>query len=374
MKNFKNNKILVWTVEILLVLSIIFMSTKIDFLFHPLFVLASTVFAPLLLAGFLYYMLSPLLQMLMKVRISKESTISRTWAAAIVFLGLLAVIALILATILPRINAQIVSLIRMFPTFAKHQEQLLIEATRHGWLKDIDWNLIISKLQSSYTDYLANFYQYVTNNAGNYISFATSLFVTLLTAPVILFYMLKDGDKFLPSIRNLLPGFSNSQWYKTETLLKKLNYTLSRYISGQIIECLFTAVFTTAGYFLIGQKYALVLGVFGGFCALIPYVGPYIGIIPALMISVTTSISQVIMTIIVVMVVNLVDGNLIYPNVIGKVLNIHPLTIIIILLVAGNLAGVLGMMLSVPLYAIIKEVVHFLYDVWTLKKQKLVKE
>ncbi|CAH1856978.1 AI-2E family transporter [Convivina intestini] len=374
MKNFKNNKILVWTIEILLVLSIVYMSTKINFLFHPLFVLASTVFAPLLLAGFLYYMLSPLLNLLMKIRITKTMKISRTWAATIVFLGLLAGIVLILATILPRISAQIASLLRMFPTFAMHQEQLLVETTQHGWLKDIEWNLIISKIQSSYTQYLASFYQYISSNAGSYISFATSLFVTLLTAPVILFYMLKDGDKFLPSIRKLLPGFSSSQWEKTESLLKKLNYTLSRYISGQIIECLFVAVFTTAGYFLIGQKYALVLGVFGGFCTLIPYVGPYIGIIPALMISVTTSMSQVIMTIIVVMVVNLVDGNLIYPNVIGKVLNIHPLTIILILLVAGNLAGILGMMLSVPLYAIVKEVIHFFYDVWLLKKQKSVEE
>ena len=95
-----------------------------------------------------------------------------------------------------------------------------------------------------------------------------------------------------------------------------------------------------------------------------PYVGPYFGIFPSLLVAIAQSPEQVISVIIVVLIVQQVDGNLIYPNVIGKSLQIHPLTIIILLLVAGKLAGILGMILAVPTYAIVKVLINFIHHIW----------
>ena len=83
----------------------------------------------------------------------------------------------------------------------------------------------------------------------------------------------------------------------------------------------------------------------------------------------SNSVKQTILVIIVCVVVQQIDGNLIYPNVIGKSLDIHPLTIIIILLVAGNLAGLLGMLLAVPVYAVIKVIVIYIYDIIMLNHE-----
>ena len=75
--------------------------------------------------------------------------------------------------------------------------------------------------------------------------------------------------------------------------------------------------------------------------------------------------------IIVVLIVQQVDGNFIYPNVIGKSLQIHPLTIIILLLVAGKISGILGMILAVPAYAIVKVLINFIHHIWKLDQETI---
>lgn len=113
----------------------------------------------------------------------------------------------------------------------------------------------------------------------------------------------------------------------------------------------------------------MLLGVVAGLANIIPYIGPYIGIFPALIIAVTQSTQMVIFVVIVVLIVQQIDGNFVYPNVIGKSLNIHPLTIIVLLLVAGNIAGLLGMILGIPLYAVVKVVIKYFYDIRQLQEK-----
>lgn len=106
---------------------------------------------------------------------------------------------------------------------------------------------------------------------------------------------------------------------------------------------------------------------FAGITNIIPYLGPYIGLVPAIFIALSMSFKEVILVIVVCVVVQQIDGNLVYPNVIGKSLDIHPLTIIMILLAAGNIAGLLGMILAIPLYAVSKVVVTYVYDIIKLQ-------
>jgi predicted PurR-regulated permease PerM len=176
--------------------------------------------------------------------------------------------------------------------------------------------------------------------------------------------MLKDGYKLAPNIKRLLPEKHREQ---TMELLSEMSRTISKYISGQMIECLFVGTFTAIGYLIIGIPYALLLGVIAGICNIIPYIGPYIGIAPALIVSFSHGgWLSVVYNIVVVIVVQQIDGNLVYPNVIGKSLQIHPLTIIIILLAAGNIAGLMGMILAVPLYAVVKVVVVHMWNIYQL--------
>lgn len=188
--------------------------------------------------------------------------------------------------------------------------------------------------------------------------------MTIVTVPFVLFYMLKDGPKLLPNIKRMLP---DKQADVIGDLLVKMSDTIAKYISGQVIECLFVGTFSAIGYGLVGIPYALLIGMFAGITNIIPYLGPYIGLVPAIFIALSMSFKEVILVIVVCVVVQQIDGNLVYPNVIGKTLDIHPLTIIMILLAAGNIAGLLGMILAIPLYAVSKVVVTYVYDIIKLQ-------
>lgn len=197
----------------------------------------------------------------------------------------------------------------------------------------------------------------------------TTFTVNLITIPIMLFYMLADGDKFIPFInRFVFP----SRTKEVNELAARMNKTISRYIDGQFIEAMFVMTFITVGYLIIHQPFAPILGIFSGLCVLIPYVGPYIGMLPSLFIAMTISGQQVLAVLAVVLIVSQLDGNLIYPNVIGRNLKIHPLTIIIILLSAGNIWGLFGMILGVPIYAILRTLFIFIYNLYQLRKGKKI--
>ncbi|MGY5340051.1 AI-2E family transporter [Levilactobacillus spicheri] len=363
MKWLTDSRLVFWSLELLIVATLIWVCTQISFLFSPIGVFLSTIFTPLLLSGVLFYLLNPIVRLLERVR-WKRVRINRTLAVVIVFVGLIAVIGYGAAWVVPRLVNQVTNLIGNIPDFAKSSEAVLQQAAHHPWLQQIDFSKYLTQLQQAFGKYAESFVTGLTTGIGSIIGTATSVVVTAITVPVMLFYMLKDGEKLMPALRKWIPAKHTDQ---TMELLSRMNGTIARYIGGQILECLFVGTFTAVGYSLIGEKYALLLGVFAGFCNLIPYVGPYIGILPALIVAFTISTNMVIYVIIVVVVVQQVDGNLVYPNIIGRTLQIHPLTIIIILLAAGNIAGLLGMILAIPLYAVVKTVVQYLYSIWQLE-------
>lgn len=361
------SRLMFWTLELLLVALLIWACTKIDFLFAPIGTFISTLFAPILIAGFLFYLLNPLVRLLMKVRIGRHR-ISRTGAVAIVFLLLIAVIVAALSFLIPNILAQIEQLIVNMPDYIRDVQRLtetIVERRNlPGWVveltRNVDVNEYVKEFETSISGFVKSFMMSITSSIGSIIGMITSVTVTVVTVPFMLFYMLKDGHKLIPAVTSV---FSDRQAGRIGELLEKMSETISKYISGQAVECLFVGTFTAIGYGIVGVPFALLIGIFAGITNMIPYIGPYIGLLPALILALTNSFRQTVLVIIVCVVVQQIDGNLIYPNVIGKSLDIHPLTIIIILLVAGNLAGLLGMLLAVPLYAVVKVIVRYVWDI-----------
>lgn len=362
MKKAANSRLMFWSVELLIVAALIWVCTQISFLFSPIGVFLSTIFIPLLLSGVLFYLLNPVVKLLEKIR-WKKFHVNRTGAVAIVFLLLIGILVAGGVWLIPRLVNQVSTLVGSIPDFAKSSEAVLTKLMKHPLLQNVDFSKYLNQIQSAFAKYAEGFMSGLTTGIGAVIGTVTTVTVTAITVPVMLFYMLKDGERFMPAVQRWLPAKHADQ---TVELLSRMNQTIARYVGGQIVECLFVGTFTAIGYMLFGLKYALLLGVFSGLCNLIPYVGPYIGILPALIVAFTISTNMVLYVVIVVVVVQQVDGNLVYPNIIGRSLQIHPLTIIIILLAAGNIAGLMGMILAIPLYAVVKTVVQYLYIIWQL--------
>ena len=348
---FKQSKLFFWSLEILVLATLALVLSKINFLFAPVGTFFSTLFAPVLIAGFLYYLLNPIVVFLMKT-----TKIKRIYAVILVLLLLVAAIVLTVVSVIPNLINQISQLAENIPTFAKNMETWISKIADDPVFKQIDFAQQLENLNLSYGSLLQQFLSGLSTSLGSIVGTIASATMIIVTVPFILFYMLKDGEKLVPNIQSVLPEKRRNQIIE---LLGDLNKTLSNYISGQAIECIFVATFTFIGYWLVGVNYAFLFGVIAGITNLIPYLGPYLGLIPAVLVTIFDDPFRALLCGVVVLVVQQLDGNVIYPNVIGKSLAIHPLTIILVLLVAGNIAGLLGIFSGVPFYAICRTIVIF---------------
>lgn len=335
-----------WTVQILLVLLIIFVSTKVSFLFEPIIVFASTLFFPVLIAGILYFIFNPVVRLL-------EKKLPRTLSILLIYLAFLALIGFVLSSIGPMFTKQVTDLFNNIPDIVK-QIQIFIKQLSNSqwftWMMNQDF-VSVSKIERSIGDFLTNLPENITASLSSVFGVVTNLALIALTVPFILFYMLKDGHRFPNLAVKILPD-----QYKNEGLkiFKDLYDTLAAYIQGQLIVCLFVGIGCYIGFLIAGVKYALILGMIMTVTNIIPYVGPFLGAAPAVIIAFLDSPTKALIAVIVVVVVQQIDGNLVSPLIIGKRLNTHPLTIILLLLGAGSFGGVLGMILAVPTYAVLK--------------------
>lgn len=357
----KQQSILYWSLELLILALLVWVCSKLDFVFRPVIIFISVTFVPLVVSLFLYYMLNPVVKLLTKFKIGKFR-LPRGIASLLVVLLLILLVVGAFMALIPSLVNELTQLIKWLPTATKDTQAWIVQLSHHPMLERVDLKGLYNQYSSQVAKYAQALLASLSSSAGTLIGAVTKAVVIAVTVPVMLFYMLKDGNRLVPSVQRL---FSQRHGEEVANLLHQMNATLSAYISGQAIECLFVALATSIGYFIIGQPLAIVLGLIAGITNMIPYIGPYIGIAPALLVALTVAPEKIIWVIVVVIVVQQIDGNIIYPNIIGKTLNIHPLTIIILLLAAGNIAGITGMILCVPFYAVVKTIVNY---IWTILK------
>lgn len=354
---------LFWPLVLLVLATLIFVCTKIQFIFKPFLTFISVVFVPLITSGFLYYMLNPILKLLLRVRI-KGHKINKGVASLLLVALLILVIVWGLMMLIPPVVKEITTLVTHLPQTVSGIQNLLNNTIQHSVFKNVDFNSFYHHLNHQLATYAQAILKNLSSRVGDIVGTVTNITVITITVPVMLFYMLKDGSKLVPSIQRWL---SPHHAKEVNQLLTKMNNTLSAYISGQVIECLFVGVCTSIGYLIIRQPLALVLGIVAGLCNIIPYIGPYIGIAPALFVALTMAPRKLIPVVIVVLIVQQIDGNIIYPNIIGKSLKIHPLTIILLLLAAGHIAGIAGMILCIPFYAVVKTICEYFLDIYRIE-------
>lgn len=342
---------------------LIFVSTKISFFFQPIGIFITTLFFPILIAGFLFFLFNPIVNFLAHRRVPKGIAILLIY---VVFIGL---IGLLIGTVGPSLSRQVADLIKDTPYYIKEARIFFEGMSETVWFKwtmqqdYVSFDKIVNTLQT----YLTSLPSRITDSLSSVFSVVTNITLVIVTVPFILFYMLKDGHKFSGAILKFVP----TQYRQSGAIvLKDTVQTLATYIQGQLLVCLFVGVGTFIGYLIIGLPYAILFAFIGAVTNIIPYVGPFLGAAPAFIVAFLHSPTQALLVVIVIVIVQQLDGNLISPLVIGKKLNTHPLTIIILLLVAGNIAGILGMILAVPAYSVAKTIILNIVKFVKLRKDK----
>lgn len=195
---------------------------------------------------------------------------------------------------------------------------------------------------------------------GGIFSFAGNFFIGAFAILFIAFFFLKDENMFEEGWFLFIPFKHHEATHKVIAECKSL---LKRYFIGVILEVIGVMTLISCGLWIFGVENALLIGFFGGVMNIIPYLGPIIGTLIALTLGVTTTLasgsydellSVLIKIASILMVVNFIDNNILVPLIYSKSVKSHPLEIFLVIMMGGSLAGLLGMLLAVPVYTVLR--------------------
>ncbi|MEQ6378353.1 AI-2E family transporter [Bacillaceae bacterium S4-13-56] len=190
---------------------------------------------------------------------------------------------------------------------------------------------------------------------GKKVTNMMAIIINVAVIPVLVFYMLKDYPLIWKGFYKLIPSRRKE---KAHQVISEMDKSLGNYIRGQLLVCFCVGLVSFILLWLIGMKYPLLLSLFMGLTNVIPYFGPIIGAAPALILGITVSFRMALYVLGAVVIVQIIESNLLSPFIVGKSLHIHPIFIIIALLVGGEVGGIIGMILAVPVLTVLKVLVH----------------
>ena len=174
---------------------------------------------------------------------------------------------------------------------------------------------------------------------------------SLVVIPFLIFYFLKDVTLIKKSVWYLTPA----KWRRSLSYYAKdVDHTFGSYIRGQLLVAAVVAILSMIGLWFIGVPYAVLFGLFIGATDIIPYFGAIIGAAPALIAALLISWDKGLYTLILLVVIQQIEGNLLSPLIVGKTLHLHPMLIVLALLVGVELGGILGLLIAVPVLAVLK--------------------
>ncbi|MCB0350482.1 MAG: AI-2E family transporter [Bdellovibrionales bacterium] len=182
----------------------------------------------------------------------------------------------------------------------------------------------------------------------------------LFLSPLLGFFILKDGQQFSREILKLVP---NNIFELTLSLQHQISQQIAYYIRARIVEAFIVGLVCLIGFLTIGYPYAVLLALFAAIANLIPYVGPLFGAAPGIIIALINHTSGLTLALVctVYIIAQLIDNFIIIPLVVARIVNLHPLTVILVVLLGAQSMGILGMLISIPLASTIKVTFRSVY-------------
>ena len=355
-KWFLDNRFSIVLLNILLFFLIIWIFKKNSFVLNPAWVFFSAILPPLLLAVIQYYVMNPVVDWF-----EKKFKVPRVATILVLFLFVLIALIWIINILVPIAQNQINSLIKNWPHIWDDAVNATQNALRDPRLHEVKGSLqgMIDNTQKTLFKSGQSTINATLGNISSAVSIITMIVMTLLTAPFILFFMLKDGHQLRPYITKFAP----EHWQPSfSQLLYDINYALASYIRGQITVAFWVGVMFVIGYIIIGLPYGLALAILAGFMNLIPYFGTPLALIPVFVIAIMTSGSMLIKVLVVFLIEQAIETRILSPLVMGNKMEMHPVTTILLLIGASSVWGLWGVIFGIPIYAVLKIIVSRVYN------------
>lgn len=321
---------------------------------------------PVILAGLLYYLLNPIVDFMEKHKIN------RLVAITIVFILIALLLIRGLAVAIPSLQHQIVSFAKNLPANLQKLNKIIQDFLENRISDDVKPQLeeIVNNFSVQVTTWASNFSSKAVNWVSTLISTASQVIVAIIIMPFILFYLLRDGK----NLKSYLTKFMPTKFREpVGQILTDVNTQLANYVRGQVTVAIIVAIMFIIFFKVIGLRYAVTLGVTAGILNLIPYLGSFLAMLPALVLGLIAGPIMLLKVIVVFIVEQTIEGRFVSPLILGSQLNIHPINVLFVLLTAGSMFGIWGVLLGIPVYASAKVVIAAIFN-WYKKVSGLYEE
>jgi predicted PurR-regulated permease PerM len=318
-----------------------------------------SIFSYIIWAFSIAFLLNPLM-----VFLEKKFKLHRIVSILVIYLFFLAIIIVIAVFIVPVLISNSGQLINSLPDFASNTQNWIFEKIQN--FKAHDTYNIYPVLEDNLKGIVDNTQKYLglsLNFIAAKLIGLTSMIIKFILGLLISIYMLSDKENLIRNIKKLLYAvFKDST---VNTLLKigaRVNISFSKYLIGKFMCAAIIGILCFLGFLIMGIPFALLLSILVGVTNLIPYIGGFIGMIPSVIIVFLADPIKALWALIILLLLQQLDSWVLSPKIIGDQTGLSPLLIITALLVGGATFGILGMFLSIPIFAVGTQFLEELID------------
>jgi predicted PurR-regulated permease PerM len=322
---------------------------------------ARPVLVPFILGLVLAYLLLPLVHWLERHMPSRLHTwrVARPLSIILTYLLFIILIAGLIAFVVPVLGRQVANFIERLPEYSTRL-QGQVDRGLQWYQENIpdDWK---QSIEASLSDIAQGAFTRIRDSLGTVLQSVFSSFnflVGLVIIPFWLFYVLQDESRVT---KGLLQALHPELRPDIQRLAILIDSVLSAYVRGQLLLCLFVGILATLALSIIGVPFAPVLGLIAGIFEVLPNIGPYLGAIPAILIALATDPISAIWVALAFFAIQMIENLILVPRISGQSVKLHPALVMTVLVVGGQLAGLWGMLIAVPVTAIIRDVFLYLY-------------
>jgi predicted PurR-regulated permease PerM len=339
---------------IILLMLIVILFLVIVYIFRNVLLAA---LSPILWAVIFAYLLNPIVHKLM------EFKISRLWSVVIIYISIFSIIVLFSFTITPRITKEAKSFIEILPVYT-NKAFIFINRLYDRYILSMN-NLPpeFIGVEVALKEYLQNFQVYIIDLFRQITTKALNIFsniVSIVLIPIYTFYFLKDTQFFRRKVLKSIPKGIRDQ---VINISRDIDNLLSRFIRGQLIIAMIVGVLSIIALVVLKVQFAFLIGTIAGVTNIIPYFGPIIGAIPAIIVALLDEPMKAIWVIIAFFIIQQTESAILSPKIVGESVGLHPVFVILVLLIGGELFGVIGLIFAIPIAASIKIILNHLVKI-----------
>ena len=292
----------------------------------------------------------------------KRPVLARGTAIGVIFLAALGILIGVLIAVVPPTIDQGRQFAEDFPAFLNDGR-----VTIEGWI-DRHIDLVPQDLRDQAEQGLADAGHIVGAAAWSVVeqtlgivTGSLAFILALATAPVLVFYLMKDSSRITESLHAPFPAAMRPYF---RDILAIADRTMGGYIRGQITLGLVVGTIVAVGLLALGIPFAVVLGIVAGLTELVPIIGPWIGGAVGVLVTLATEPDKILYVILLYLVVQMLENTLLVPRIQGETLNLHPIAVILIITVGSHYFGLWGVILGPPLVALGKDVIIYFVQQW----------